>query len=128
MIRRPPRSTRTDTLFPYTTLFRSQYLLKVTWPPELSIFGSAWKRPSSRPPANGMASGVPFAGSVAKIVKLEHAWRSLDGRNGYGFQLATFPVCCDPLGCALLLFLFSDRYLFVLRIRFAFLLVSVFLL
>ena len=25
MIRRPPRSTRTDTLFPYTTLFRSWY-------------------------------------------------------------------------------------------------------
>src|SRR3546814_7662151 len=24
MIRRPPRSTRTDTLFPYTTLFRSE--------------------------------------------------------------------------------------------------------
>src|SRR3546814_5536972 len=29
MIRRPPRSTRTDTLFPYTTLFRS--LCKETW-------------------------------------------------------------------------------------------------
>src|SRR3546814_4811413 len=26
MIRRPPRSTRTDTLFPYTSLFRSKYL------------------------------------------------------------------------------------------------------
>src|SRR3546814_14960654 len=26
MIRRPPRSTRTDTLFPYTTLFRSRLL------------------------------------------------------------------------------------------------------
>src|SRR3546814_18442371 len=26
MIRRPPRSTRTDTLFPYTTLFRSTAL------------------------------------------------------------------------------------------------------
>src|SRR3546814_14821640 len=25
LIRRPPRSTRTDTLFPYTTLFRSQW-------------------------------------------------------------------------------------------------------
>src|SRR3546814_5703695 len=25
MIRRPPRSKRTDTLFPYTTLFRSQF-------------------------------------------------------------------------------------------------------
>src|SRR3546814_14280998 len=27
MIRRPPRSTRTDTLFPYTTLFRSPILV-----------------------------------------------------------------------------------------------------
>src|SRR3546814_17788412 len=29
MIRRPPRSTRTDTLFPYTTLFRSLELLNL---------------------------------------------------------------------------------------------------
>src|SRR3546814_5838718 len=29
MIRRPPRSTRTDTLFPYTTLFRS-----LDWAPD----------------------------------------------------------------------------------------------
>src|SRR3546814_4001541 len=29
MIRRPPRSTRTDTLFPYTTLFRSAHLADV---------------------------------------------------------------------------------------------------
>src|SRR3546814_1278690 len=28
MIRRPPRSTRTDTLFPYTTLFRSSDLVQ----------------------------------------------------------------------------------------------------
>src|SRR3546814_19289282 len=35
MIRRPPRSTRTDTLFPYTTLFRS-----VTLP---SRRGDGWK-------------------------------------------------------------------------------------
>src|SRR3546814_1049547 len=27
MIRRPPRSTRTDTLFPYTTLFRSKHTI-----------------------------------------------------------------------------------------------------
>src|SRR3546814_13362973 len=27
MIRRPPRSTRTDTLFPYTTLFRSKDII-----------------------------------------------------------------------------------------------------
>src|SRR3546814_9369739 len=29
MIRRPPRATRTDTLFPYTTLFRSCLLLRI---------------------------------------------------------------------------------------------------
>src|SRR3546814_4407974 len=28
MIRRPPRSTRTDTLFPYTTLFRSAWMAR----------------------------------------------------------------------------------------------------
>src|SRR3546814_17445517 len=28
MIRRPPRSTRTDTLFPYTTLFRSNLVVQ----------------------------------------------------------------------------------------------------
>src|SRR3546814_10322153 len=30
MIRRPPRSTRTDTLFPYTTLFRSPFGFRVS--------------------------------------------------------------------------------------------------
>src|SRR3546814_1410667 len=34
MIRRPPRSTRTDTLFPYTTLFRSSS--RVTHMPQIS--------------------------------------------------------------------------------------------
>src|SRR3546814_19236274 len=39
MIRRPPRSTRTDTLFPYTTLFRS-----AVTSPDSSTFGRmiAW--------------------------------------------------------------------------------------
>src|SRR3546814_3923759 len=37
MIRRPPRSTRTDTLFPYTTLFRSLDIHSTTYavPPML---------------------------------------------------------------------------------------------
>src|SRR3546814_17205992 len=38
MIRRPPRSTRTDTLFPYTTLFRSE-LLAIPPEPEGGAFG-----------------------------------------------------------------------------------------
>src|SRR3546814_6033290 len=45
MIRRPPRSTRTDTLFPYTTLFRSMPGAASRW----------WRRRSrawpTRPPA-----------------------------------------------------------------------------
>src|SRR3546814_1761391 len=42
MIRRPPRSKRTDTLFPYTTLFRSV-------PAEQVVFRRAL-RPDFRPP------------------------------------------------------------------------------
>src|SRR3546814_9170645 len=39
MIRRPPRSTRTDTLFPYTTLFRAR--LPGAWPGQ----SWHWRRP-----------------------------------------------------------------------------------
>src|SRR3546814_131384 len=39
MIRRPPRSTRTDTLFPYTTLFRSRQEKRVAGRIEMAIFG-----------------------------------------------------------------------------------------
>src|SRR3546814_11614925 len=39
MIRRPPRSTRTDTLFPYTTLFRSDGGREDTGQPALAVAG-----------------------------------------------------------------------------------------
>src|SRR3546814_9012484 len=38
MIRRPPRSTRSDTLFPYTTLFRSLPVPKIALPLGISFF------------------------------------------------------------------------------------------
>src|SRR3546814_11462207 len=41
MIRRPPRSTRTDTLFPYTTLFRSA---QVDWSEHLPKLTAFWSR------------------------------------------------------------------------------------
>src|SRR3546814_19601564 len=47
MIRRPPRSTRTDTLFPYTTLFRSFIMVRTLPKPmqagafALAIIGTA---------------------------------------------------------------------------------------
>src|SRR3546814_16205328 len=37
MIRRPPRSTRTDTLFPCTTLFRSELAVVVIEPERLAL-------------------------------------------------------------------------------------------
>src|SRR3546814_17777029 len=43
MIRRPPRSTRTDTLFPYTTLFRSRH--EATDPVEAAILRIAKHEP-----------------------------------------------------------------------------------
>src|SRR3546814_3693152 len=45
MIRRPPRSTRTDTLFPYTTLFRS--IRSLRWDSHAGSFMAASR---SRPP------------------------------------------------------------------------------
>src|SRR3546814_12818841 len=49
MIRRPPRSTRTDTLFPYTTLFRSQHVRiveRIVEPPALLAMQ---RRPHDQP-------------------------------------------------------------------------------
>src|SRR3546814_15939796 len=46
MIRRPPRSTRTDTLFPYTTLFRSVLLQSQQLKQALAPYciGGTWGR------------------------------------------------------------------------------------
>src|SRR3546814_14298787 len=41
MIRRPPRSTRTDTLFPYTTLFRSVGTSRSTAPDQMRLLAGA---------------------------------------------------------------------------------------
>src|SRR3546814_11111846 len=71
MIRRPPRSTRTDTLFPYTTLFRSDretsrkrwqtsrpcltgdYELKKAWPASGPVHAN-----SAPGPANSIIPGL----------------------------------------------------------------------
>src|SRR3546814_20416129 len=53
MIRRPPRSTRTDTLFPYTTLFRSA----AGSPHHGCEFGwrmTSRRSPSLRPPSSSL--------------------------------------------------------------------------
>src|SRR3546814_3160263 len=48
MIRRPPRSTRTDTLFPYTTLFRSPAPVVEEWKPTVFDAMSSKFSPNER--------------------------------------------------------------------------------
>src|SRR3546814_3179227 len=55
MIRRPPRSTRTDTLFPYTTLFRSDDLHR-----------AHLRRPGDRPARKRRAQHVDRAGACGQ--------------------------------------------------------------
>src|SRR3546814_47031 len=48
MIRRPPRSTRTDTLFPYTTLFRSPAgRVRRTHCAHRTVAARPWRRPAA---------------------------------------------------------------------------------
>src|SRR3546814_7331320 len=55
MIRRPPRSTRTDTLLPYTTLFRSRA------PSRLPVPARVWHLPPRARASTGLASAAPRA-------------------------------------------------------------------
>src|SRR3546814_16687245 len=51
MIRRPPRSTRTDTLFPYTTLFRSPPVDRELWRGQEHALGIAHAHVAQHHPA-----------------------------------------------------------------------------
>src|SRR3546814_17366565 len=77
MIRRPPRSTRTDTLFPYTTLFRSHLvvtgdLTNIALPGEFVQVGE-WLKGLGTPEAVTVIPGnhdayvaVPWEASLAQ--------------------------------------------------------------
>src|SRR3546814_10759924 len=72
MIRRPPRSTRTDTLFPYTPLFRSQRRLlddgrhrrPTPVPGHLNLSGQPVRQDSRRGPEHEVGPGDPIPGGV----------------------------------------------------------------
>src|SRR3546814_10891353 len=99
MLRRPPRSTRTDTLFPYTTLFRSNRI-HYWWIPEWKRAfpdAGAWLAPRIREqagaridfdahpldagsgyPWDGAISTLPVAGSfMTEVECFHHASRTL---------------------------------------------------
>src|SRR3546814_14008208 len=89
MIRRPPRSTLTDTLFPYTTLCRS-HVERPFWDaeamaadPDIDIIDCG-TRPNIRHAMvlaalrNGkhVYNGIPFAADLEQARQLRDAWRA----------------------------------------------------
>src|SRR3546814_18026703 len=76
MIRRPPRSTRTDTLFPYTTLFRSRRLLNLVgkWLPGEDNFPLYREAPEQRASDYGEVTGA-LAGHSPGMVRLDRQSR-----------------------------------------------------
>src|SRR3546814_7171231 len=64
MIRRPPRSTRTDTLFPYTTLFRSVGDVELQRPPLAAVDHDLARKGEGRDRAEADGAG-PEAAAVA---------------------------------------------------------------
>src|SRR3546814_20212868 len=110
MIRRPPRSTRTDTLFPYTTLFRSR-ALRPSGGPQCGGIIWIWRnRPRMAHAINEMSdfrpsmTNIVTAHSSPKLAPpgafstlneaLDHAARSENGMNfhsGKGELLEALP-------------------------------------
>src|SRR3546814_9739168 len=84
MIRRPPRSTRTDTLFPYTTLFRS------VAPDDL-----AQRRKGLIDDGEGLAAGLPDRRQ--RIVTDEAGAAALDAELADLVRVAQMVGALDPL-------------------------------
>src|SRR3546814_4835231 len=75
MLRRPPRSTRTDTLFPYTTLFRAEGFQKSGIKPELKVMEVLPVLPPDLRPL------VPLDGGRFATSDLNDLYRRVINRN-----------------------------------------------
>src|SRR3546814_6098821 len=84
MIRRPPRSTRTDTLFPYTTLFRS------CLPPERSATGRLPAHAARRPDDDGRE--WRDAGRCGRIAASRRAGGQTSAARDPGIPAALLPA------------------------------------
>src|SRR3546814_3838155 len=67
MIRRPPRSTRTDTLFPYTTLFRSSAI-----PPRRAADSPPRSQAHHRPARFQAQHILALAVVIAAVIEARH--------------------------------------------------------
>src|SRR3546814_3472296 len=98
MIRRPPRSTRTDTLFPYTTLFRST----------LAKYWSKWK--SSAAVLN-LSHSSPSPASGAEMLRAPVAVRSEEHTSELqSLMRISYAVFCLKKKKLLLLNYYNNSY------------------
>src|SRR3546814_17966677 len=96
MIRRPPISTRTDTLFPYTTLFRSGIrVIRVPAAEAEAVNNGPWRRPGSgdRRSLPGLVAGTAAEAEEAIV---DHRLGNLRERLPDGLsRVAAGPVQVD---------------------------------
>src|SRR3546814_10904434 len=83
MVRRPPRSTRTDTLFPYTTLFRSPAI------------------PKARPPRPLRSDRIPAKDVLAHVRPVEIGPERRDGMIGDALRRPALGAVDRPQRAAL---------------------------
>src|SRR3546814_7273975 len=85
MIRRPPRSTRTDTLFPYTTLFRSG----VWKPAPTGIFALGSEPPletSIRSTPSTLIRSEEHTSELQSLIRISYAVFCLKNKQTYTEQ------------------------------------------
>src|SRR3546814_4406968 len=75
MIRRPPRSTRTDTLFPYTTLFRSprSYRRACAGRPISARASPPFRRPRQSAPRRAAGRSEEHTSELQSLMRISYA-------------------------------------------------------
>src|SRR3546814_5076291 len=98
MIRRPPRSTRTDTLFPYTTLFRSGVILVSKWVVRVALPQLVEHENPISAREEGEVS-VPGFSDRGGFRADRPTWQQEDRRAGPGFEIAgPYSFNINPFG------------------------------
>src|SRR3546814_14420034 len=85
MIRRPPRSTRTDTLFPYTTLFRSKVFIDAS----AQLHFTQYAAPALRDMPPDYAADVYDAARNLYIARMTQAGRTAWDDNAWRTAIST---------------------------------------
>src|SRR3546814_15728599 len=98
MIRRPPRSTRTDTLFPYTTLFRSVYAIRSDCSSiDVASLSANFAKMAIPGAVQNMGNSVPTTTSVFSTCWLGKARRENNAQAALHREVHRFAGCFAEL-------------------------------